>query len=132
MLRSLLTLLGAAIVTFAIVGWFLGWYQVRTAPGPEGHRQVNIDFNGPKISKDLSTATNKIKNTLQPKGASSGPDSVSAPTLPPLPLPPGSPTPGSSTDVQPASGRVVVRPAPSTLPPLPLPVGIGNTRDDLH
>src|SRR5947208_2280392 len=32
-MRNLLALLGAAVVAFAVVGWFLGWYQIKTTPG---------------------------------------------------------------------------------------------------
>jgi hypothetical protein len=126
-----LTLLGAAVVTFAVVGWFLGWYQVRTTPGPDGHRQVNIDFNTPKISQDLSKGGAKIKNMLQSH------TTTTAPTLPPLPLPPGSQTSttqGSGEGIQPASGTVIVRPSssvPSPLPTLPVPVGPGSIVDHL-
>ena len=37
-MRSLLTLVGAAVVTFAVVGWFLGWYTVRSTPA---HRALS-------------------------------------------------------------------------------------------
>jgi hypothetical protein len=124
MLRSVLTLLGAAVVTFAIVGWFLGWYQVRTTPGADGHRQVEIDFNAPKITQDLSKGTAKIKSMLEPHSTQSAPTTVTAPTLPPLPLPPGSQpsaAPGNSSGIQPASGTVIVRPSTPIPSSLPLP-----------
>lgn len=113
MLRSLLTLLGAAVLTFAVVGWFLGWYQIKTTPGADGHRQVNIDFNGPKIAEDVSKGTKKITNLLEKPAPQGG----TTPTVPPipdqLPLPPGGSSQGG---VQPASATVIVRPALPTAP----------------
>jgi hypothetical protein len=120
MLRSLLTLLGAAVLTFAVVGWFLGWYQIKTTPGADGHRQVNIDFNGPKIAEDVSKGTSKITNLLEKHGSQGG-SAAPAPPIPDvLPLPPGS-SQGGGQGVQPASATVIVRPSAPIPQSLPVP-----------
>jgi hypothetical protein len=79
-MRNLLALLGAAVVAFVAVGWLRGWYQVKTAVGPEGHRQVNIDINGPKINQDLSTGRERLRNILEspPRQAPAPGEEVSA------------------------------------------------------
>ena len=59
-MRNLLALMGAALVTFAAVGWYLDWYRIRTEPGASGHRQVEIDFNGTKIQHDLEKGRDKL------------------------------------------------------------------------
>jgi hypothetical protein len=114
-MRSLLTLVGAAAVTFAVVGWFLGWYKVHTTPGPDGHREVQIDFNGPKIKQDLKTGEDKIRNLTQNvtagTSAPAAPASPGTVMLPPLPVPP-SPAPQTSPPA----------PEPVIITPLPIPV----------
>ena len=112
-MRSLLTLVGAAVVTFAVVGWFLGWYQVHTTPGPDGHRAVNIDFNGPKIKEDLKKGEQKILNvTAHAREGASAPAAPtnSSITLPPLNLPVPS-SPGQQSNPS-EPGPVIIRPLP--------------------
>jgi hypothetical protein len=54
-MRNLLALLGFALVTFLIVGWYLDWYHVTprqtTAPG---HQGLEIDVNRKKIGDDVN------------------------------------------------------------------------------
>jgi hypothetical protein len=64
-MRNLLALLGAALVVFAIVGWYRGWYQFETAAGADGQRDVKIEINGPKIGKDLKHGTQQLENVLE-------------------------------------------------------------------
>ena len=117
-MRSLLTLVGAAVVTFAVVGWFLGWYKVRTTPGPDGHREVQIDFNGPKIKEDLNKGEQKILNvTAHVAEGTSGPAAPtnSSITLPPLNLP-----------VPSGPGQQGNQPEPVIIHPLPIPIPVGT------
>jgi hypothetical protein len=120
-MRSLLTLVGAAVVTFAVVGYFLGWYKVRTTPGPDGHREVTIDVNGPKIKEDLKKSEARLLNAAQGTGT------PGVPSMPPLPTPgtyaspnPAPPPPGPiqlpmppSVAVTPPAGTVVIQPVPA-------------------
>ena len=59
-MRNLLALVGAAVVTFAGLGWYLGWYHVQSAATANGHRNVNIDINTDKINDDIHRAEKKI------------------------------------------------------------------------
>jgi hypothetical protein len=65
-MRNLLALLGAVVVTFAVVGWFRGWYHVKTSKGADGNPQVNIDINSPKIQEDLSQSRQRLWGTVTP------------------------------------------------------------------
>jgi hypothetical protein len=65
--RNLLALFGAALVAFAVVGWYRGWYQFTTEPEPDGHREVKININGPKIEKDVQQGTQKLEQALENK-----------------------------------------------------------------
>lgn len=108
-MRNLLALLGAAVATFVIVGWFLGWYKVQTTPGPNGHHQVHIDFNANKIKTDLDKGKTKLFGLIEvaKQQAAGGdaqtvtpgaaplptPPAISPPSLPGLPTPPQTVTP---------------------------------------
>jgi hypothetical protein len=74
-MRNMLALLAAATITFIGLGWYLDWYSVRTDLGPSGHRNVNIDFNSPKIADDVSRGVQKGEEKLQSVLKGSQPDS---------------------------------------------------------
>jgi hypothetical protein len=65
-MRNLLALLGAAVVTFAGAGWYLGWYTLTPTPssGP-GHQGVTIDFDGKKFDADLHKGEQKVEQALE-------------------------------------------------------------------
>jgi hypothetical protein len=122
-----LTLLGAAIVTFAVVGWFLGWYKVHTSPGSDGHRHVDIEFNGKKIQEDIKRGEQRVLDTVQHRSSSGttgqqtpgGVVTLPAPTpIAPLPAPGSLPQPPSLPPLPSGqfNGPVIVRPAPSPAP----------------
>jgi hypothetical protein len=85
-MRNLLALAAAAVLTFVVVGWYLGWYKFQSTPEPDGHRQVTIDLNSKKIGEDLKKGEAKLHGVLD-KGQK-------PPTAPPpvtaqgLPVPP--------------------------------------------
>jgi hypothetical protein len=85
-MRNLLALIGAAVVAFVVVGWMLGWYKVKTTTTPEGHRQVNIDLNGPKIKEDLARGRERLSGFLEQSSSQSAPPAapITTPALPPF------------------------------------------------
>jgi hypothetical protein len=64
-MKNLLALVGAAIVTFAALGWYLDWYKINTDAAPAGHHNVSIDLNSPKIIKDVHKGVEKGEQELQ-------------------------------------------------------------------
>ena len=80
-MRNLLAFVGAAVVTFAVVGWYLDWYKVKSEPVSAGHQSVNIDLNRVKIADDVHNGIQKGEETLhgvlekegQDKQAATGP-----------------------------------------------------------
>ena len=120
-MRNLLALLGAALVTFAIAGWWLDWYRVKTKPDAAGHREVNIDINGPKIKEDLHKGGERLREAIDHKGQnpaaqvpSQNPNPGKGPILAPTGFAPTSP---------PAEGNEFVLPAGKVVPPTPVPGG---------
>jgi hypothetical protein len=53
-MRSLLTLLGGALVVFLILGYYLNWYSIAKEPGKTpGTHHLEIDINTKKINEDV-------------------------------------------------------------------------------
>jgi hypothetical protein len=65
-MRNLLALAAAAILMFAVVGWWLGWYQITSTPDGTGHQNIHIDVNKNKISEDLKKGKAKLYDLLSP------------------------------------------------------------------
>jgi hypothetical protein len=126
-MRNLLAVSAAALLTFAAVGWYLGWYRVQTEPAGSGHRQVTIDINGPKIGEDLGKGKAKLHDLLESKGpvkAPLQPAQGRQQAAPPSPPPPQA-VPGGPNWTRPAEEDgvslpdLVNAPAPSLPPPPP-------------
>ncbi len=120
-MRNLLALLGAALVTFVVVGWYLDWYKIKTEPDASGHREVNIDINGPKIKEDLHKGRERLQEALDSKGTS-----PAAQVPGPHPNPGKGPVPapaGFGPTSQPGEESEFVIPAGNVVPPTPVPGG---------
>jgi len=55
-MRNILALIGAAVVAFLVVGWYLGWYQIARIPSPGGKQAIHVDVNPDKITNDVKKA----------------------------------------------------------------------------
>lgn len=66
-MKNLLALAAFALLLFAGVGWYLGWYKIQSSPSADGHRQISIDLNTPKIKDDLNTGKEKLRDLLSSK-----------------------------------------------------------------
>ena len=64
-MRNLCAFIGAAILTFAGLGWYLDWYKVKSDPAPAGHHNVNIDINREKITEDVQKGEEKLQGVLE-------------------------------------------------------------------
>jgi hypothetical protein len=53
-MRNTLALLAAGVLAFAGIGWYLGWYHVKTTPTADGHRTINVDVDTKKIESDVA------------------------------------------------------------------------------
>jgi hypothetical protein len=90
-MRNILALIGAAVVVFGGLGWYLGWYQLGTTPSGDGHRQINVDLNTKKIADDVKKGEQKVSDVIskETKG-----------TITPTPAPGGNTVPGQTTGFQ--------------------------------
>ena len=71
-MRNLLALFALALLVFAGVGWYLGWYKIQNTPAAEGHHQINVDLNKKKISEDLHRGEERIQKALENNQKSPG------------------------------------------------------------
>jgi hypothetical protein len=135
-MRNLLALLGAAVVTFAFVGWLLDWYSIKRDPSGKGAGPLRIDINTPRISNDLAKGREKVQKFLNAPDQGSAepppaPKQEEKPQAPPAPTPPRETPripllPPSVYQVLP-DGTIVIRP-PS--PPAPRPGASAPWYDD--
>jgi hypothetical protein len=77
-MRSLFTFLGAALVAFLVLGWFLDWYKISTTPTDGGRRQVKIDLNIPKIGEDFKKGEQKAEQVIEKVSNKAKPESPAA------------------------------------------------------
>jgi hypothetical protein len=60
-MRNLIAFLATLFLTVAVVGWYLGWYQVHTLTTSPGHRSVKIDIDTAKVGQDLKKGGQKLE-----------------------------------------------------------------------
>ncbi|MHB1425722.1 MAG: hypothetical protein ACYC3I_21345 [Gemmataceae bacterium] len=82
-MRNMLALFGAALLTVVGVGWYLGWYKVRSQPASlPGQHSVNIDIDTNKITKDLQQGEERLQQMLEKKGGEEAKNAVGGLALP--------------------------------------------------
>jgi hypothetical protein len=84
-MRNLLALMGAVLVAFLGLGWYLNWYQITPKPASaSGHRSIEIDINSKKIGQDVQhgveAGTEKLHDLFDGDGKK--PTSPAAASLP--------------------------------------------------
>jgi hypothetical protein len=113
-MRNLLALAGLAILAFAGLGWYFGWYTIETTATPTG-RHISIDVDSTKIRDDVGRGKDKLRDILDD-------DNTSTPSKEPKvqPVPQG--------EIQPAgyqgpanNGTFAPVPPSGTAPKLPAP-----------
>ena len=104
-MRNLLALLAAGVLVFAGLGWYLGWYKISNTPAADGHRQISIDLNTPKIKEDLSKGESKLHDALAGEKDKSPAQKA--------------PTPGTTTNFRPGEDGAFVLPGDNGPPPPP-------------
>ena len=64
-MKNFLAFVGAAIIVFLGLGWYLGWYNVLLKPGDAGHSKLEVDINKQKIGSDVQTGVQKGQEKVQ-------------------------------------------------------------------
>jgi hypothetical protein len=83
-MRNLLALLGAAILTILVVGWYLGWYNISSTPSnTSGHSKLEVDINSDKIGQDVKKGEQNVQDFIEKKTPANAPNTTpAAPTAP--------------------------------------------------
>jgi hypothetical protein len=63
-MKNFLALIGLIVVLVVGLGWYLGWYQLSTQPGSDGHRTINVDINTKKPLQDGQNLQKKISEAI--------------------------------------------------------------------
>lgn len=102
-MRNLLALIGAAIVLFVGLGWYLGWYTFALEPSANGKQRIQLDVDTDKILDDTKRAGAKVGTVLQ--GVQNGDPSKTQPAeFVGPPLPPDMPA-RATTNTPPTPGQ---------------------------
>lgn len=98
-MRNLLALVGLAVVLFAGLGWYLGWYKLSVSKNEDGKLQIKADVDTQKVKDDSGTffknAAEAIGRKLEsdPKDAKGAPAGTPGPAVPSAPERPNGPIP---------------------------------------
>jgi hypothetical protein len=103
-MRNLLALIGAALVLFAGLGWYLGWYKFALEPGANGNQRIQIDLDTHKIAEDVEKAGKTVGSAVQGATKAEQPSAQPADFVGP-PLPPDMPPRGATTAAPPPPGQ---------------------------
>ena len=90
-MKNLLALVGLAVVAFAGVGWYMGWYKVKVDRSASGELQVETKVNTKQVSEDTSNWLQQAGKFLDSKVQKASEDAKT-----PQPGPAGT-TPGPVT-----------------------------------
>jgi hypothetical protein len=64
MVRNILALVGGAVVTFAGLGWYLGWYSVARKAASPGQSSFQVDINREQLTKDIKQGIERGREGL--------------------------------------------------------------------
>jgi hypothetical protein len=117
-MRNLLALIGAVVVAFAGLGWYLGWYKLGIESSNPSHPKFNVEVETDKIKDDVKKGEKKVGDVLsnqfkdgknvegQPTSFQIRPNDVPPPSI--LPPPPSVPT----SDIYNSDGTLRIPPPP--------------------
>jgi hypothetical protein len=120
-MRNLLALGATALIVFAVVGWFLGWYNVSSTTDSDGHKNININVNSSKFVGDVKKGVDELEKKVQQQQAQ--PQTGGPPVIPVSNTRPGFSGPDAPPPVTGSSdpGKYVPLSVPPPLPSVPPP-----------
>ena len=102
-MRNLFALIGAAIVLFAGLGWYLGWYTFALEPSANGKQRIQLDVDTDKLTDDVGKFGKTIGSAVQ--GTKDDPSKAKPSEFVGPPLPPDMPTPRAPIVIPPTPGQ---------------------------
>lgn len=117
-MRNLLALVGLAVVGFAVLGWYMGWYKLSFDHGTDGNLQIKADVDTKKVGDNTSTFFKNAAATVGAQIEKNAQDKNAPGT------PPGN-TPGPVSSQQSSTFNPFAPP----VPPVPESPVVPNTPD---
>jgi hypothetical protein len=68
-MRNFLAFVGAAIVVFLGLGWYLGWYNITPEKTDTGKTRIQVDINKDKISNDVKRGASNVEGFIEKQKA---------------------------------------------------------------
>lgn len=98
-MRNLLALIGALVVGFGGLGWYLGWYKLNFNRNPQGNLEIKTDVDTGRVAKDTGNGLKQIGTFFGSKLEQAVPDAKGGqPAAPPVNTPGPATTPSSSPE----------------------------------
>ncbi len=63
-MRNLLALAALAVIIFAVVGYYQGWYAIEETAAADGQKSYRVVFFTNKTQEDLNKAKNELGEVL--------------------------------------------------------------------
>ena len=84
-MRNLLALVGLAVVAFAAIGWYCGWYKLTVTRDQSGQPEIKTTVNTEKVADDSSSFFKRVEQLVTEKARSG--DQKTEPTTTPGNIP---------------------------------------------
>jgi len=59
-MRNLLALVGAQVIGFGGIGWYMGWYTLHVDRAPDGTIEIKTDVDAKKVTEDTSNGAKQV------------------------------------------------------------------------
>lgn len=92
-MRNLLALIGLLVVGFGGIGWYMGWYTLSVAKGPQGTVEIKTSVDAQKVTEDSGKFLQQAAAVVGDQVSKSSQDAKAGPQP--------APTSGSLTPVPP-------------------------------
>ena len=102
-MRNLFALIGAAVVLFSGLGWYLGWYTFALESAAGGKQRLQLDVDTDKLTDDVEQFGKTIGSAVQ--RAKDDPSKSQPADFVGPPLPPDMPN-RRTTGTPPTTGRL--------------------------
>lgn len=66
-MRNLLALAALAIIAFAVIGYYQGWYTFRSSASPDGRQSIQLDVDTKKIEGSVNEVKKDVGEFIRGK-----------------------------------------------------------------
>lgn len=81
-MRNMLALVGALVVGFGGVGWYLGWYKLNVSRTPDGNLQVTTNVDTSRVVKDAGEGARHVGEFIGTQVEKAQKDAAAQPATP--------------------------------------------------